>query len=230
MNQSNDLFDPRIASWLEDDPVHAPGQVLETVLAAIPAVPQHRGALRVPWRFSMLTSVRLLGGLAAAAVIAVAGLMLANGRPGPVGSTTPLPSPSPAATPRPAASFSSSALVGTSWTTVITAADTPAGVDRVAVGTWTLRFPTEADGPKLFLDNPNGGGPGFLVTYTAGNDFVLPADTECPTVSHNPVGPSTSTYHYVLTATSLVITLVTPDNCTPRVVNLTAHAWVPAKP
>ncbi len=54
-------FDPRIADWLEADPVDAPGQVLETVLAAYPIdpsaasyspaaeVPDHE-SIRVPRR------------------------------------------------------------------------------------------------------------------------------------------------------------------------------------
>ena len=43
MNRSTELdFDQRIADWLEDDPNLAPSQVLETVLAAYPSIPQRR--------------------------------------------------------------------------------------------------------------------------------------------------------------------------------------------
>jgi hypothetical protein len=48
MNRSNELFDDRIAAWLEDDPVHAPAQLLETVVAAMPSVPQRRAG--AAWR------------------------------------------------------------------------------------------------------------------------------------------------------------------------------------
>ena len=42
-------FDPRIAEWLEDDPDHAPEQVLETVLAALPSIPQRRASRLPKW-------------------------------------------------------------------------------------------------------------------------------------------------------------------------------------
>jgi hypothetical protein len=42
MNGRTELFDNRLADWLEDDPVVAPPQLLETVLAAMPSIPQRR--------------------------------------------------------------------------------------------------------------------------------------------------------------------------------------------
>jgi hypothetical protein len=45
MNRTSQLFDDRIAEWLEDDPMQAPRQLLETVLAAVPSVPQRRAGL-----------------------------------------------------------------------------------------------------------------------------------------------------------------------------------------
>ena len=42
MNRTSDLFDDRIAEWLEIDPTAAPPQVLETVLAAMPQISQRR--------------------------------------------------------------------------------------------------------------------------------------------------------------------------------------------
>lgn len=65
-------FDPRIADWLEADPDRAPREVLETVVAAMPSIPQRR-ALRAPWRLpEMLTPAR-------AAVAAVLGVLLVGG-------------------------------------------------------------------------------------------------------------------------------------------------------
>lgn len=91
MNRPNDpIFDSRIADWLEDDPDHAPGLVLETVVAAVPSIPQ-RHALRLPWRFpSMPISMRLV----AAAVIGVVALgVLYLNLPGRVGVGSPTSSP-----------------------------------------------------------------------------------------------------------------------------------------
>jgi hypothetical protein len=42
------VFDQRIADWLEGDPLDAPSQVLDTVLAALPSIPRRR-ASRVSW-------------------------------------------------------------------------------------------------------------------------------------------------------------------------------------
>ena len=42
MNHLDPAFDPRIADWLEADPDRAPREVLDTVLAALPSIPQRR--------------------------------------------------------------------------------------------------------------------------------------------------------------------------------------------
>ena len=107
MTRSTDpLFDQRIADWLEDDPVQAPGQVLEIVLAALPSIPRRRVS-RVPWR-STTTPTSIRWALAAAAVISVlvVGGALYLNRPsqpaigGP--SLTPIESASPSSTVVPA--------------------------------------------------------------------------------------------------------------------------------
>src|SRR4026209_172862 len=97
MNTLDPAFDPRIADWLEADPDRAPREVLDTVLAAMPSIPQRR-ALRAPRRFSDMTRFALLGA-AAAIVVAVGfgGLVLtARGPNTGHGDATPSPvAPSP---------------------------------------------------------------------------------------------------------------------------------------
>jgi hypothetical protein len=95
-------FDPRIADWLEADPNEAPGQVLDTVLSAVPSIPQRRST-RLPWRSSSMNRLLLAGAAAAALIAVVVGGQLVTGPPGPnVGGTaSPPASPSPSGTPVP---------------------------------------------------------------------------------------------------------------------------------
>jgi hypothetical protein len=131
-------FDPRIADWLEADPDQAPGEALDTILAALPSVPQRR-VLRVRWRFpDMFTPTRAVMA-AALGVLLIAGALLVYQRPsqsivaGPTPSPTVLPSatrvpptsaPSPAVasvTPAPRArliAFETSAFTAISSTTI----------------------------------------------------------------------------------------------------------------
>jgi hypothetical protein len=68
------LFDERVADWLEDDPDRAPGLVLETVLAALPSIPQRRASLvGVRWH----TPVgRLIAAAAVVLALTILGLAL----------------------------------------------------------------------------------------------------------------------------------------------------------
>jgi hypothetical protein len=92
-------FDPRIADWLEGEPIQAPGAVLDTVLAAFPSVAQRRPS-RAPWRFPTMSRFALVGGAAALALVLAGALLLL--RPGPnVGAPT---TPPPPASPSPTAS------------------------------------------------------------------------------------------------------------------------------
>ena len=89
MNRTSDLFDDRIADWLETDPTAAPPQVLETVLAAMPQISQRRS---VPWSLPRFASARRLGLVLAllvlgALLVALGGLIVG-----------PPPAPSPAET------------------------------------------------------------------------------------------------------------------------------------
>jgi hypothetical protein len=97
-------FEDRLANWLEDGPADAPDQILETVLAAIPSIPQRRAALRVPWRNPLMNGyARALAGIAAVVAIAVGALLLiprsqssnVGGAPSASPSTSAVPSSSP---------------------------------------------------------------------------------------------------------------------------------------
>jgi len=61
------LFDQRIADWLEDDPTVAPPQLLETVRAAAPSIAQRRPAIR--WRRGSGPAVLRFAAIAAALML-----------------------------------------------------------------------------------------------------------------------------------------------------------------
>jgi hypothetical protein len=122
MDRLDPAFDPRIADWLEADPDRAPREVLDTVLAAMPSVPQRR-AIRVPWRFpTLITPTRAVLAAVIGALL-IGSVLLLDQRPGQsnVGGSPPSPSapasdsstrsPSPSPTPLPKLS---STYVGTS--------------------------------------------------------------------------------------------------------------------
>ena len=90
MNHPTDpTFDQRIADWLEDDPTIAPREVLATVTAAFPSIPQRR-ALRMPWRFPAMNRIAIPLGAALAVVLAA--VLIAPKLINQVGNPTPVPS------------------------------------------------------------------------------------------------------------------------------------------
>ena len=93
------LFDPRLATWLEDDPYVAPDEALDVVLAAIPSIKQRR-AWRVSWRAPLMNAPLRLG-VTAAAVLGIVGVSLIAINPVilGVGSGTGSPASSPTALP-----------------------------------------------------------------------------------------------------------------------------------
>jgi hypothetical protein len=97
MTERQDLFDARLADWLEDDPDRAPDEVLRTIGAALPSVPQRR-ALSL-WRGSRPAWAVRYGYVAAA--VAVIALLTSVGL-AIIGGSHPGPTPSPAPTGRPA--------------------------------------------------------------------------------------------------------------------------------
>lgn len=149
-------FDQRIADWLEEDPVQAPREVLSTILAAHPSIPQ-RHAPRVPWRFPTMFNNRL--GLAAAiAVVLVVGvfgfsrLTTSTGQGGP--SPSPTQAPAPSASPTPAGTPAVSPTALASFTVNAGPTDfTQVFVSNVFLygmrypGTWTVTAGKHANPP-----------------------------------------------------------------------------------
>jgi hypothetical protein len=96
-------FDDRLQDWLEDGPTDAPHQVLDTVFAAVPSIPQRRAGWRLlPSTISpMLGFARVLAAVAITVGLGSAVLFLVlRPTPGGVGAQG---SPSPAAVAPPTA-------------------------------------------------------------------------------------------------------------------------------
>jgi WD40 repeat protein len=72
-HEPDPAFDDRVADWLEGDPDDAPGQILETVMAALPSIPQRR-AMRLPRRPLIMNRFAYLAAAATLAIIAVIGV------------------------------------------------------------------------------------------------------------------------------------------------------------
>ena len=89
-------LEDRLEDWFEDGPTSAPGQILDTVLAAVPSIPQRRGAWRIPWRATpVLGFARAIAGIAVVVGLAFGALLfISRPTPGVVGAPG---SPSPAA-------------------------------------------------------------------------------------------------------------------------------------
>jgi hypothetical protein len=104
---SDPTFDQRIADWLEDDPMWAPAEVLNTVLAALPSV-DRRAPWRLPWSLPPIFGSRpALGAL----LIVVALLAGAYGLAGLTGVGTGGPRPA-TTSPSPATASPSAPTIG----------------------------------------------------------------------------------------------------------------------
>jgi Tol biopolymer transport system component len=99
-NRLDPGFDPRVADWLEADPDHAPRDVLDTILAALPSV-QQRPVIRGPWRLPIMLTPPRLAVAAVLGVLLIGGAVLAYQRPDRTNVASPSPAPSvlPSATP-----------------------------------------------------------------------------------------------------------------------------------
>ncbi|MDQ3938508.1 MAG: hypothetical protein M3253_07485, partial [Chloroflexota bacterium] len=107
-----DRFIDLLNDWLEDQPITAPDQLLESVVTDLQRTPQRGGWRAVPRRIPMFGSNAFRFAMAAAvvALAAVVGVALWTDRPAVIGPgaemsptqlplTTPLPAPTPTATP-----------------------------------------------------------------------------------------------------------------------------------
>ena len=110
-NRLDPAFDPRIADWLETDPDRAPGEILDTVLAALPSVPQRR-AYRGSWRFPEMFTPSRVALAAVIGVLLVGGAFLASNRRSDQPSVGATPSPSVLVTPSPVVQVDYSDLPG----------------------------------------------------------------------------------------------------------------------
>jgi hypothetical protein len=104
-------FDDRLHDWFEEGPTDAPGEVLDTVLAAVPSIPQRRAAWRVSrWISPMSGFARALAAVAIAFGLGTALFFVLRPTPGGVGSEA---SPSPAVVAPPTAVESQAAIAST---------------------------------------------------------------------------------------------------------------------
>jgi hypothetical protein len=116
MNRPTPEFDQRIADWLEVDPTAAPADVLSTVVAALPSIPQARRGLLAPWRFTRMTNfARAAAGVAIVAIVGVGVLAFISRSPGAGTTDTPAPTLTAAPTATPAPSLVARGIAG--WTT-----------------------------------------------------------------------------------------------------------------
>jgi hypothetical protein len=137
-------FDQRLADWLEPDPTFAPPDILPTVVAAFPSIPQRR-AQRAPWRLPAMTRFALVGAAAALVVVlGLGGLLLANRPigPGVLGAPSPHPMPTPTAMPTPPPSLVSPSDV----TVFVQARDQACARAATALGPLQSRFRGVWDG------------------------------------------------------------------------------------
>lgn len=97
---SDRVFEHAVSDWLEAGSDRTPPAAIDAVLLAVKTTPQQRD-LRIPRRFTLMTTpMRLAALIAGVAIAGVAALALPNRGPGlgPSGTSTPLPTTSPAPT------------------------------------------------------------------------------------------------------------------------------------
>jgi hypothetical protein len=129
-------FDDRLNDWLEDGPTDAPDQLLDTVLVAIPSIPQRRAGWRMPWGGSAMSPLaRGLAGLVIVVGLGAATLFVVSRQnPGGVGG---LGSPSP----DPVASATADASPSASPTESASATQTAAAPSESPIATQTPAAP-----------------------------------------------------------------------------------------
>ena len=124
MTRSTPEFDQRIADWLEADPAAAPADVLSTVVAALPSIPQARRGFLAPWRLIQMTNFTRAAAVVAIVAVVGVGVLALNVRApgsGATGSPTPTNTAPPSATVTPTATVapSPSLAIGATYTSSV---------------------------------------------------------------------------------------------------------------
>jgi Tol biopolymer transport system component len=89
MSDQPNLFDPRIADWLEDGPDKAPSIVLDSLAAALPSIPQ-RHSWREFRRYLQMPRFAIPGVVTVVLAVAAAALLMSRAiAPGPGSSSSP---------------------------------------------------------------------------------------------------------------------------------------------
>jgi hypothetical protein len=181
-----------VRSWLEEGRTSLPDWVRDDVLDRLPATQQRRS--RWPaWRFNPVnTYAKVAIGVAAVAVVAVAGFNLlprstGPGGPGPSPTntlTTPSPSPAPSRTPEPTAS-----LVAREIKPCCTEDDPRFDSMTFAIMAPPSWGPLEDLGVTAHWDGPDGD-EAFVGLYPGGNLFSDPCLTDAEAGADVPVGPT----------------------------------------
>ncbi len=124
---SESTFEDRLHDLIEDGPTDAPAQVLDTVLAAVPSIPQRRAAWRVPWRtLPMIGFARTLAGIVLVVGLGSAALifLVSRASPGDIGGPQS-PSPAVVVSPTPSESPVESPTASPTASPEATASPTP---------------------------------------------------------------------------------------------------------
>ena len=102
---SDQLFERAVRDWLDDGSDRTPRPAIDAVLLAVKTTRQERD-LRIPRRFTQMpTYIRLVAGIAIAAVVGFGVLLYSNREPGVGGQPTPTPPPTAVPTASPTASL-----------------------------------------------------------------------------------------------------------------------------
>lgn len=167
MNNRSDI-DRVLQVWMADGPAAIPDRVVDVVAARIVVNRQRHRAWPFPGRTNVTTQIKLIAGLAAALVVAVAGYSLLPGTTGPGAPST---APTPSAQPTAAAPAAPSASAAARWPTWFTAA---AISDANGAGILTAGgHTTRAFDPGFTYDVPEG----WVNGYDESNYFNLFPDT-----------------------------------------------------
>ncbi|HEY6570998.1 MAG TPA: hypothetical protein VIZ22_11940 [Candidatus Limnocylindrales bacterium] len=109
--------DDAIRAWLEEGPLVFPDQNERAIDVATQSMSQRRPAMRLPWRFPIMTTLPkvVAVGMAVVAVTLGGAMLLGQRSASPGVDANPTPSPTTAPSPSPSARASASLLDPTTW-------------------------------------------------------------------------------------------------------------------